>query len=234
MTLEKRIFDVALALLLLPTLIVLMSLVALVILCLDGHPVLFGSERMQTPERAFTLWKFRTMRPATGDSGVSGGHKADRITATGRVLRRLRLDELPQIYNILRGDMSFVGPRPPLRSYAEAYPALYAQVLRARPGVTGLASLVYYRREERLLATCRTAEETDQVYRNRCIPAKARLDIRYSRQRTMCLDVAIMFRTMVDLFGTTHPKITALREPFLSENRDGGRTSRPARGAPGR
>ncbi|MCV2874165.1 sugar transferase [Defluviimonas sp. WL0050] len=203
MTPNKRLFDIGLALLLLPVIILLLALVAIVIFCFDGRPVMFASERMQTPNRSFTLWKFRTMRPARGgmvDFGVSGGHKANRITTTGRVLRRLRLDELPQIYNILRGDMSFVGPRPPLRCYVESYPALYSAVLKARPGVTGLASLLYHRREEQLLSACRTAEETDRIYRERCIPAKARLDIRYQRHWKLCLDCAIIGRTIMCIF----------------------------------
>lgn len=203
MTPGKRLFDLCLALLLLPVLVPVMVLVALVVLCLDGWPILFASERMRTPAHAFTLWKFRTMRPAAGgaaDRGVSGGDKSDRITATGRVLRRLRLDELPQIYNILRGDMSFVGPRPPLRSYAEAYPDLYDEVLKARPGVTGIASMLYHRQEEQLLTACRTPEETDLVYRKRCIPAKARLDIRYQRRRSVCLDATILYRTVLSVF----------------------------------
>src|SRR5690606_7107976 len=152
MTVQKRLFDFALALLLLVPLGIVMAVVTLALLAGQGRPVLYGAERMHAPGHPFTLWKFRTMRPATGDSGVSGGDKAARITGPGRFLRRTRLDELPQLFNILRGDMSFVGPRPPLRQYVEAFPALYAEVLACRPGVTGLATLVFHRHEERILA----------------------------------------------------------------------------------
>ncbi len=201
MTPAKRLADIVLALvggvLLLPVILA----VAAVILVRDGRPVLYGSERMRAPGRPFTLWKFRTMRPGTEDGGVSGGDKAMRITPTGRFLRRTRLDELPQLWNILRGDMSFVGPRPPLRRYVEMFPDLYARVLGSRPGVTGLATLIYHRHEERILARCTTAEETDRVYARRCVPAKARLDLIYQRKRTVCMDLVLLARTFGRVLG---------------------------------
>lgn len=204
MTAGKRAFDLGLALVLLLPLGLVMLVVAAVVLVADGRPVLYGAERMRAPGRPFQLWKFRTMRPQAGDGGVSGGAKAARITRTGAILRRRRLDELPQLFNILRGDMSFVGPRPPLRGYVERFPDLYARVLRSRPGVTGLASLMLYRREERLLARCATPEETDRVYCRRCIPLKARIDLIYQRRRTAWLDLLILWRTLLALFAR-HP-----------------------------
>lgn len=200
MTRRKRFFDLALALVLLVPLGTVAGLVAIVLLAVQGRPVFFGAERMQAPGRAFTLWKFRTMRQVAEDRGVSGGDKAARITGLGRILRKTRLDELPQIFNILKGEMSFVGPRPPLRQYVEAFPVLYAEILTARPGVTGLASLVCHRHEERILATCRTAAETDRVYRRRCVPRKARLDILYGQRQSLCFDVAIIGRTIFSMF----------------------------------
>lgn len=197
MTPQKRLFDIVLSLVLVLVLAVPAAGIALLVLLRSGRPVFYASERMKGPDRAFRLWKFRTMRPAAGDGGVSGGDKAARITPEGRVLRRLRLDEIPQLYNILRGDMSFVGPRPPLRLYVERFPALYARVLRSRPGITGLATLHFHRREERLLAACTTAEETDAVYSRLCIPRKARLDLIYQRNSRLCLDLAIVWQTFL-------------------------------------
>lgn len=196
MTPGKRLFDIVLALVLIGPLGALMIVIAAVLLVAQGRPILYGSERMRDPARAFTLWKFRSMRPSAADSGVSGGDKVARVTPMGKLLRASRLDELPQLFNILTGDMSFVGPRPPLRQYVEAFPDLYAEVLKSRPGVTGLASLVYHRHEERLLAGCASTEETDRVYSRRCIPAKARLDLIYRRRRTLCLDLWILARTV--------------------------------------
>jgi lipopolysaccharide/colanic/teichoic acid biosynthesis glycosyltransferase len=195
MTPAKRLLDLALALAMLVATAPVMALIALAVLVLDGRPVLYPSERMRAPGRPFRLWKFRTMRPEAGDSGVSGGDKAGRITPAGRFLRRTRLDELPQLWNILRGDMSFIGPRPPLRQYVERFPDLYARVLRSRPGISGLATLHFHRHEERLLAQARTREETDAIYCRACIPRKARLDLIYQRHRNLCFDLVLIGRT---------------------------------------
>jgi lipopolysaccharide/colanic/teichoic acid biosynthesis glycosyltransferase len=195
MTPGKRLLDIALALILLVAAAPAMALIALAVLVLDGRPILYASERMHAPGRGFTLWKFRTMRPDAQDSGVSGGDKAGRITRTGRFLRRSRLDELPQLWNILKGDMSFIGPRPPLRQYVERFPDLYARVLRSRPGISGLATLHFHRHEERLLARARTRDETDAIYARACVPRKARLDLIYQRQRSLCFDLVLIGRT---------------------------------------
>jgi lipopolysaccharide/colanic/teichoic acid biosynthesis glycosyltransferase len=128
--------------------------------------------------------------------GVSGGDKTSRITPTGRFLRRCRLDEVPQLWNVLKGDMSFVGPRPPLRLYVERFPRLYAQVLQNRPGITGLATLVFHRHEEKMLARCRDAAETDAVYARRCVPRKARIDLIYQRRRNVWMDFRLMVQTV--------------------------------------
>lgn len=196
MTAGKRAFDVIAALLLGVILLPLMAAVALAIRWRDGAPVLHVSERMTAPDRSFGLVKFRTMRPAAADAGVTGPDKADRITPTGRFLRRTRLDELPQLWNILRGEMSFVGPRPPLRDYVERFPDLYAAVLRSRPGITGLATLMMADHEERLLSRCATAAETDAVYARICVPRKARLDLMWQRRRTFCFDLWILWQTI--------------------------------------
>lgn len=201
MTPAKRAMDLALALGLGIVLALPILIIALAIWLIDGRPVFYPSERMKGPETPFTLWKFRTMAPDQGDTGVSGGYKTARITATGRFLRRKRLDELPQLWNILKGDMSFVGPRPPLRRYVELCPETYAEVLRNRPGVTGLATLMFHAREERLLAGCRDAEETERVYLSRCVPAKARLDLLWARKRSLCVDAWLIARTGARALG---------------------------------
>ncbi|TFL18043.1 sugar transferase [Jannaschia formosa] len=192
MTPGKRALDIGLALFLAVILAPVIAAIAIMVLRGRDGPVLYGSERMRSPAEGFTLWKFRTMAPAAGDQGVTGGDKTNRITPLGAKLRRARLDELPQLWNILRGDISFVGPRPPLRRYVEMCPDLYARVLRSRPGVTGLASLVYAAHEERILAACRTGAETEAAYVRRCVPRKAALDLIYQRNRTIWLDVKLI------------------------------------------
>ena len=197
MTASKRAFDLVFALALAVLLVPVAMMIALVILLVDGRPVLFLSERMKTPNRAFALVKFRTMTPAEADQGVSGGDKANRITRIGHLLRRTHLDEVPQLWNVIRGDLSLVGPRPPLRRYVERFPETYAQVLHSRPGLTGLATLRYHAHEARLLAQSRSAAETHAIYCRACVPRKARLDLIYQRHRTLCLDLVLLAQTVL-------------------------------------
>ena len=114
----------------------------------------------------------------------------------GRFLRRARLDEIPQLWNVIRGDMSFVGPRPPLRLYVERFPEIYGKVLRSRPGITGLATLKFHAHEEWILKSCKTAEETDFAYSRRCVPQKARLDLIYQRHQSLCFDLSLLGGTV--------------------------------------
>lgn len=189
-------FDISLAVVLLALFLPLIILVAAAILVLDGKPVLFCSDRMKSPTEKFTLFKFRTMSVTATDDTVSAGYKSQQITTTGGFLRRSRLDELPQLFNILRGDMSFVGPRPPLPRYVALRPDLYNHVLQNRPGVTGLASLVYHRHEEQMLAKCQSSAETHEVYLRRCVPMKARLDLIWARHQGLCFDLVLVMRTL--------------------------------------
>ncbi|MEM7073610.1 MAG: sugar transferase [Pseudomonadota bacterium] len=203
MTPGKRLFDLGLATALLVLLWPVLLVIAALILIRDGQPVIFRSERMRAPAQPFTLLKFRTMSNDMPDDTVSAGYKSGRITAIGRGLRRSRLDELPQIFNILRGDMSFVGPRPPLPRYVALRPDLYARVLENRPGITGLATLVYRHHEEDMLARCTSVEETHETYLRRCVPAKARLDLIWARRRSVCFDTLLILRTIGSLFSHT-------------------------------
>lgn len=200
MTPTKRLMDITLAFLIGAILLPVFLVLSLAILICDGRPVLYRSERMKTPDTPFYLWKFRTMQTATDDCGVSAGYKDERITQLGARLRRHRLDELPQLFNVLRGDMSFVGPRPPLRYYVDLHPKLYARVLKNCPGVTGLATLIYHRTEERILAKCQSPAETDEIYERRCIPIKARLDLIWARNQSLCYDTHLIIVTAFRIF----------------------------------
>jgi len=195
MTLSKRLFDLALLALIFPVLGPVLAVLILYMLIRGGRPFFYVSERMKTPEQPFMLIKLRSMTPDNADSGVTGADKAGRITRLGRILRKTRLDELPQMWNILKGDISFVGPRPPLRRYVERFPEIYDQVLISRPGVTGMASLFYHAHEEHLLARCKTPQETDATYARACVPRKARLDLVYQARASLCLDIWIIAKT---------------------------------------
>lgn len=122
MTPGKRALDLTLGLLLTALLAAPFALLLLWLMLREGRPLFYAAERMRAPGQPFRLWKLRTMAPDPADSGVSGGDKASRITPTGRFLRRTRLDEIPQLWNVLKGDMSFVGPRPPCASMSSASP----------------------------------------------------------------------------------------------------------------
>ena len=192
----QRIFDIVLAVLLLPLVVPACVIFGAGVLIFDGRPILHLSERMKAPGERFCLYKLRSMRVGTRGKGVLGGDRLHQVTRFGQFLRRSRMDELPQIFNILKGDMSFVGPRPPEPMYVERCPDLYARVLRCRPGVTGLATLVFHPREEGLLRKCRTPEETDRVYMKVCVPRKARLDLMWQRKRSVRGDLWIIWRTI--------------------------------------
>lgn len=223
MPVSKRMFDICFALFLLVPLSVIMGIVALILLFLQGRPIFYAAHRMKTPDRPFTQWKFRTMLCEEGDFGATGAHKSWRITPMGRFLRRSRIDELPQLFNILLGDMSFVGPRPPLREYVERFPAVYAQVLHSRPGVTGLATLIYHRHEDRILARCKSARATEAAYYRRCLPAKLKIDLIYQRHRSLRLDLWILWSTL---------KIVILRKDERPRRRRRGKSYLPVGPSP--
>lgn len=196
MTPQKRAFDIVFAVFGVLLVAIPVVVIFVVLSVVQGRPVLFRSERMKTSSQSFHLLKFRTMTISSSDFGVTGGDKLKRITRLGHFLRRTRTDEIPQLWNILKGDISFVGPRPPLRRYVDRFPAVYAKVLQSRPGVTGLATLVIHPQEERLLSRCKSADETESVYVRRCLLRKAKLDLIYQRKQTVKLDFVLLCLTV--------------------------------------
>lgn len=138
MTWRKRIFDLFFATLLVVILAPVFGAVVIWLLLKQGRPLFYVAERMKGVDRPFALWKFRTMTVVAADAGVSGGDKVGRITPAGAWLRSKRLDELPQLWNILKGDMSFVGPRPFTVGQEHLYLAAGGRAyFRVRPGITG-------------------------------------------------------------------------------------------------
>jgi len=200
MTWQKRIYDLFFASLLVVILGPVVLLLVIYIYFKQGRPLFYVAERMKTPTESFGLVKFRTMTVVEEDQGVSGAHKASRVTPLGAKLRAKRMDEFPQLWNIIKGDLSFVGPRPPLREYVERFPDIYGEVLKSRPGVTGLATIRFHKHEDKLLSRCTTSEQTDDVYCRICIPRKARLDLLYQRDQNMCYDSDLVFQTIANLF----------------------------------
>ncbi len=209
--------DWLVALLLLPPILVILAIICPLLLLVQGRPLFHVSERMRTPTEAFRLLKLRTMTVHRAlPESVLGGGECMRITRLGHLLRTFRIDELPQIFNVLRGDLKFIGPRPPLRRYVAAFPAIYREVLRQPPGITGLATVRFHALEARILRACATAEEADRAYREKCVPAKARLDRLYRKKRSPGLDFMILYWTFSRLapagsksLPQTRPKIAA-------------------------
>jgi lipopolysaccharide/colanic/teichoic acid biosynthesis glycosyltransferase len=194
----KRAFDLALSSigLVLSSPILLAAAVA-VALSSPG-PIFFRQVRVGRSFRPFRIMKFRTMIVGAERSGgsLSVGHDP-RITRIGRVLRRCKIDELPQLLNVLAGDMSLVGPRPEVPEFVERYRDAYARVLRVRPGITDPASLKY-RDEAALLAAAR---DPAAAYIEVILPDKLRLAEEYVRASSLRLDLSIILRTLGAIAG---------------------------------
>lgn len=189
--------DQLIALAMLPAILVILAILYVIVVPLQGRPFFFSAERMRSKEKAFIQHKIRTMQPVDAyvEQAVLGGDLQHRVTPVGVFLRKTRLDELPQIFNVLRGDMVFIGPRPPLRKYVEANPTYADFLCQAAPGITGLATVMLHQREERILSKCKNAAETDRVFREHCIPRKIRLDMLYQRNKSARLKLFILWRT---------------------------------------
>jgi len=173
------------------------------ILAFNGWPIFYVSERMKTPSEPFKLYKFRTMSNVDPhlNLGVTGTHKTTRISSLGKRLRKYHLDELPQLFNVIIGDMSFVGPRPPLKQYTDAFPMMYDKVLQSRPGITGFATLHFRNREKELLSRAATPGETEEIYTRHCIPKKVALDLIYHKHASVCFDAMILAQTLFQLLA---------------------------------
>jgi len=172
-------------------------LIAAVAIKLDSvGPVIFQQERIGRGFRPFFIYKFRTMvndAPKQGGALTASGDP--RVTSVGRILRQTKLDELPQLINVFKGDMSLVGPRPEVRKYVEVFHERYRTVLTVRPGMTDLASLKY-RDESAILAA---AENPEAEYLKRILPDKLRLAEDYVRQASIGLDLRLILQTLLKL-----------------------------------
>ncbi len=190
----KRSFDVLFSLLGLLLLAPLLGAAACLVRLTSPGPVLFKQERIGRRFRPFTIYKFRTMIKDSSDRGAAITCGDDpRITPVGRLLRRTKIDELPQLFNVLRGDMSIVGPRPEVRRYVELFPDDYREILEVRPGITDIASITY-RDEATLLG--RVADPQAEYVRT-ILPHKIRMAKEYRRKSSIPFDLGLILRTLV-------------------------------------
>jgi lipopolysaccharide/colanic/teichoic acid biosynthesis glycosyltransferase len=193
----KRAFDIVFASVALLLLLPLLALFALAVALSSPGGAFFRQVRVGRGGREFRLLKFRSMRPGSEARGqLTIGGRDPRITPVGRFLRKTKLDELPQLWNVLAGDMSIVGPRPEVPRYVALYTAGQRAVLGVRPGITGMASLDYVDENE-LLAK---AADPERAYVEEVMPAKLALDLRYVRERSMLLDLRIIWATVKLIF----------------------------------
>ncbi|MBK9283471.1 MAG: sugar transferase [Sphingobacteriaceae bacterium] len=189
----KRVFDILFSLCGIVILLPVFILILVLILLNDGWPVLYRQVRVGQCNQDFTLIKFRTMRKNSDLLGLlTVGGRDPRVTAIGYYLRKYKLDELPQLFNVLMGQMSLVGPRPEVRKYVQLYTDEQLKILNVKPGITDYASLEYYNENE-LLAKSANPEKT---YIDEVMPAKLNLNKKYVEEAGVLIDLKIIFLTI--------------------------------------
>lgn len=194
---SKRLLDLLVTIVLLPVALPLMAAIALWVRLDSPGPALFRQPRVGRGGRLFRIHKFRTMRQEPGGPQITARGDA-RITRAGRWLRATKLDELPQLIDVLRGDMSLVGPRPEVPRYMALYPEDARRlILSVRPGITDRAA-IEFRDEERLLAESHDPERT---YVERIMPIKQRHYLTYVAQHSVASDLRILLDTLRAMFG---------------------------------
>ena len=209
----KRIFDVVVATTSLIVLGPLFVIVAVLIRLDSPGPIFYAGDRIGKDGTPFKILKFRTMVVDADQIGAALTQGGDpRITRIGGLLRKSKLDELPQLWNVLRGEMSLVGPRPESPKYVKHYTAEQRQVLSVQPGITGLTQ-VWYRHEETLLSHC---DDLEAEYIGRIMPEKLALDLEYIQSRSFLQDIRLILQTFLCLFeADRYSGVTTVDRPIL-------------------
>ena len=193
----KRILDLCISALGLVLLGPVMLVLSLLIKLDSRGPVLYRGERVGKDGRPFLMYKFRTMVLEADTIGPAITYRGDpRVTKAGKFLRHTKLDELPQLINVFKGEMSLVGPRPEDPSYVAHYSAQQREVLRVKPGITGLTQLEY--RDE---ASLLEGTSADEAYLSQIMPEKLKLDLYYIQSRSLALDIKILWQTAITLLS---------------------------------
>lgn len=192
----KRTLDVGIAVGTLVACMPVVAAISMVILISSGPPVLYLGDRLGVGGKVFRMYKFRTMQVGADRGAAITGKGDSRVTPIGRLLRRWKLDELPQLLNVIRGEMSMVGPRPEAPRYLADYSPAQRQVLTIRPGITGVSQLAF-RHEELLLST----GDFERQYRQELLPKKLDLDLQYTKNRTLQLDLKLIAATVAAILS---------------------------------
>ena len=194
----KRAFDLFVSVILLIFLIIPIAVIAIAVKCDSKGPVMFRQERVTKYGRRFKIFKFRTMVVNAESLGAMVTTDSDsRVTRIGRKLRKYRLDELPQVFNVLSGSMTVVGTRPEVPKYVDMYEDKYYATLLLPAGITSLASIMY-KDEEKLLAS---TEDADKVYVETILPEKMKYNLEYTEHFSFGSDVKLMFKTVKEVFS---------------------------------
>lgn len=193
----KRLFDITASFIGLVILSPFLLIFSILVLFSGPGGVFYGQIRVGKNGKDFRLWKFRSMRPDSDKKGLlTVGGRDPRVTRIGYFLRKYKLDELPQLFNVLGGSMSLVGPRPEVRKYVDMYTPEQKKVLEVKPGITDYAS-IEYSNENELLAKSSDPEKT---YIQEIMPAKLKLNMKYIEEKSFGTDVKIIFRTIGKIF----------------------------------
>ncbi len=196
----KRLFDIVVSGAALVVFSPLLILIAILVRATSSGPAFFKQVRMGRHFKPFEIYKFRSMVQDAPEKGPQITVGADhRITSIGTILRKTKLDELPQLLNVFKGEMSFVGPRPEVARYVEMFREDYVEILRMRPGITDLASLEF-RHESEILAA---ASDPEKEYCEQILPTKIALSKQYIASQSLWFDFVVLMRTGLAIF-TTH------------------------------
>lgn len=192
----KRIFDITMSIGSLLILFPIFVFISIIIFLDNKGPVFFKQKRIGLHGQIFILYKFRSMSVVeAANDGLFEPGNTSRVTTIGKILRKTKLDELPQLYNVLIGDMSLVGPRPEVEKWVTIYPAQWKKVLSVKPGITDNASILF-KNEESILAA---SDDPESTYKNIILPKKLELYEKYVKNHSFYGDLTIIFKTFIQI-----------------------------------
>lgn len=193
----KRLFDIVFSFLLIILFLPLLLIIAFWVKLDSKGPFFYLQSRVGQGNRDFKLFKFRTMKVDSDKKGLlTVGHRDSRITSAGYYLRKYKLDELPQLFNVFKGDMSLVGPRPEVRKYVDMYNEEQLKVVSIRPGITDYASIQFVNENELL----KDAENPEKLYIDEIMPQKLAINLEYIQDQNFFKDIKIIFLTIKAIF----------------------------------
>jgi len=200
----KRLFDIIVSALAIIILLPIFIILVTIIIITDGLPIIYKQQRVGKNCKMFTMYKLRTMTNRAVEKDIADLGDNSRITKIGKFLRKTKLDEIPQLWNVLKGDMSIVGPRPELKARLQYYTTHWEKVYSVRPGITGNASIVF-RNEEEL---SKNVDDPQQYYIDVLLPKKIVMYEEYVDKRNFIYDILIIFKTMMTIFfGQKYDKV---------------------------